>query len=213
MADTNAPHPEEEAELPSRTTYGADPKRRTRQRRASQQLALLRRLFRAPGLAAAAQPGGGGDLAVREFEGERRAGRHLGGADDGLALGVAHHGVTALQHIFVRQGVAVEPAAEILQPLAALADCAPRGAVEPRRIVGEALARPHDLAAQHIDAQALGETGNPAPLQREEMAGRAPGSLCEGIPPALPFAHLLTPIGPPSRQRPELTAATPQPRR
>src|SRR5260221_12622570 len=192
MADTNAPHPEEEAELPSRTMHGADPKRRTRQRRASQQLALLRPLLRAPGLAAAAQPGGGGDLAVREFEGQRRARRHFGCADDGLALGVAHHGVTALQYIFGRRGGAVEPAAEIFQPLAALADGAPRGAVEPRRIVGEALARPHELVAQHINAQALGETSNLPPLQCNEMAGGALGSLPEVIQRPLLLTDLLT---------------------
>src|SRR6266404_6372416 len=120
MADTNAPHPEEEAELPSRRTHGADPKRRTRQRRASQQFCLLRRRLRALGLAAVAQPGGGAHLTIAEFERQRHPRRHLGGADYGLAIGVAHHGIAAFQDVFMRQGMAVESAAEILQPLAAL---------------------------------------------------------------------------------------------
>src|SRR2546425_12469163 len=99
-------------------------------RRASQQLPLLRRRLRAPGLAAAAQSGGGAPLAIAEFECQRHTRRHLGGADDGLAIGVAHHGIAALQDVFMRQRMTVEPAAEILQPLAALADGAPCGAVE-----------------------------------------------------------------------------------
>src|SRR5260221_14723859 len=148
------------------------------------------------------------------MEAERQ--RHLlmdrGGAGHRLALGVEHHGIAAAQHVLMRESVAVEPAAEIVEPLAALTQQALGGAVEAWGVVGQAPPRALDLDAQQIGPPPPGEAGDAATLEGEEMLEGAACPLCRIGKGTLLLTDLLARMTQPSRQGRDLAAPQAQAR-
>src|SRR6266849_3203006 len=199
MALANTPHPEERSKSASRRsrrrlaaaphgegTHHADP----RWRLPSQQLRLFGfRRRRLGGTAATAARHC--YLAIMEAERQRHLLMDRGGAGHRLALGVEDHGIAAAQHVLMRESVAVEPAAEIVEPLAALTQQALGGAIEAWGVVGQAPPRALDLDAQQIGTHPLGEAGDAATLEGEEMLEGAACPLCRIGKGTLLLADLL----------------------